>query len=69
MRKENQIMKQDVQAFANNSVIATTGAAITGFTLNEWVGIATLAFIIYQAILMGRKHYLFEKDRRDGKKP
>ena len=57
-------MVQEVKIETVKGSIALGGAAAAGITLNQWVAIATLAYIIIQAVILLHKHYWNIKDRR-----
>lgn len=48
-------MKQEAQDIIAETIRATPGIAMTGLTLNHWVGIATICFIVLQAVYLIRK--------------
>jgi len=60
-------MIQEVKMETGKGTIAVGGTIASALTLNELVMYATLIYIVIQAILLIRKHYCFEKDRRKAK--
>lgn len=59
----NSSLKQDTISEAGKAVPAISGAVYSSLTLNEWVALATLIYIVIQAIVLLHKHYCFIKDR------
>ena len=57
-------MKHDIVIGAAK---ASPGIIATGYTLNEWVALATIGYICLQAVLLTRKHYLMEKKIKNDK--
>ena len=39
-------------------IVITTYATFSGFTLNEWVAIATIVYILLQVVVLVRKEFL-----------
>lgn len=55
-------MKTEISDQGLRAVPALSGAAITGFTLNELVAIATGVYILIQGLYLLRKWYREERD-------
>lgn len=58
-------MRHDVSIETAKAVPALIGATFAGLTLNEWVAIATLLYIILQAVYLVWK---WRKQIKEGKK-
>ena len=59
-------VKHDAIEQTIKAVPAVAGATIASFTLNEWVAIATLVYIIIQtAFLLWRWYREIKKDREE----
>ena len=56
-----QDLKHDLTIGAAKTAPAVIGGFWFKFTLNEWVAIFTIGYILLQAALMLRKHYLLEQ--------
>ena len=54
-------LKQDLALGAAKTAPALFGIGMFKVTLNEWVAIFTIGYIILQSLLMLRKHYLLEQ--------
>ena len=63
MNAEMDSLKHDVAIGAAKTAPAVVGAGIFNITLNEWVAVATLAYITIQALILLHKHYYFVKDK------
>lgn len=61
----NMNLKQETFEEGLKAAPAIGGAAYSYLTLNEWVALATLIYIIIQAIILIHKHALFIKDRNN----
>lgn len=48
-------MKQETHDILVGAAKAVPGITMTGLTLNHWVGIATICFIVLQALYLVRK--------------
>lgn len=42
-------------------IAVTTGIGLFGITLNEWVGIATLAYVVLQIVVLVRREFRARK--------
>lgn len=56
-------MKQEIVSQVERAAPAVVGFALFGLTLNEWVGICTIAYILLQAAYLIRKWWREEKRR------
>lgn len=56
-------MKQEVISQAERAAPALVGGVLFGLTLNEWVGICTIGYIVLQAAYLMRKWWREEKRR------
>ena len=59
-------MKTEVTAESGKSAIALVMGAVAALTINQWVAIATIAYIVIQAAYLIRKWVREEKEWRDG---
>lgn len=59
-------LKQDTAIQAVKAAPAVAGTAATWLTLNEWVALATLIYIVIQAAVLLHRHYFFVQDRKKG---
>jgi len=56
-------MKQEIVSQAGRAAPALVGTVLFGLTLNEWVGICTIGYILLQAAYLLRKWWREEKRR------
>lgn len=63
-----QSMKQEIHQEAVKSTIAVSGAGLSAMTLNEWVALATLIYIVLQIGLLIPKYWKFWKGWIDSKR-
>lgn len=54
-------MKTELAQEAVKGAPAVAGTAYAWFTLNEWVAVATIVYIVIQAVYLLRKWYREEK--------
>lgn len=59
-----QDLKQETAIETIKATPAVAGAAYASLTLNEWVAIATLLYILLQVGVLIHKHWCFIKDRK-----
>lgn len=65
MRSET--LKQETQIEALKAAPAVGGAVIASLTLNEWVAIATLIYVVLQTGLLLIKYYEIFKSKSQNK--
>ena len=59
-------LKQETVSEAVKATPALAGAVYSNMTLNEWVAVATLLYIIIQIIILCWKQYWAVQDRKRG---
>lgn len=57
-------IKQDIIAEGARATPAIAGATYSMMTLNEMVALATLVYIILQALILAHKHYHWMKKNK-----
>lgn len=57
-------MKHDLTAAGIKTTVAASGATFASITLNEWVALATLVFVVMQTLFLSYKWYWMVFDRR-----
>ena len=57
-------LKHETSIEAVKASPAVAGAVYSSLTLNEWVGLATLLYILLQVGVLLHKHWCFVKDRK-----
>lgn len=57
-------LKHDTAMEAAKATPAVAGTTYSMLTLNEWVALATLLYIVLQVGVLLHKHYCFIKDRK-----
>ena len=65
---EQQPIMNDIKIEGAKGGIAALGAALSTVTLNEWVAIATLLYILIQVFILVQKHLWAIKDRKSNHK-
>lgn len=53
----------DAKIIVGKSVLATVGAAASWLTLNEWVAVATLVYIVLQIFFLIREKWYLPRQR------
>lgn len=61
---ENRELLQDIKVESAKGGVAVAGAGVSLLTLNQWVALATLAYILVQLAVLVHKHYWSIQDRR-----
>lgn len=62
-------LKQETAIETVKAAPAVAGAVYTTLTLNEWVALATLIYILLQAGILLHKHYWALQDRKKKHEP
>lgn len=57
-------MKDDVTHQAGKSLLALLGAFGSAMTLNQWVALCTIGYIVLQAAYLARKWWREEKESK-----
>lgn len=57
-------LRQESAVEAVKAAPAVVGTTYSMLTLNEWVAVATLLYIVLQVGVLVHKHYHFVKDKR-----
>ena len=60
-------MQHDVAVQTAKAAPAVAGTAYTWFTLNEWVAIATIFYIVVQIYILIDRHIAYKRDRKKDK--
>lgn len=58
------MIREEVTDQTIRAIPAIGGAVTTALTLNEWVALATLLYIVLQIIILLHKHYYFVKTHK-----
>lgn len=66
MKQEHDALKQETMTEAIKAAPAVAGAVYSSLTLNEWVAVATLVYIVIQVIILCWKQYWAIQDRKKG---
>lgn len=65
IEEKTTMIKEEITEQTIKAIPAVGGAVATTLTLNEWVALATLLYIIVQTVILLHKHYYFVKQHRE----